>query len=245
MTINDLYMNESPDLTTTLTFALVESIFVGKDIEHSPEIELLFDRKKEGYLAACRITIHNSTEEKINLATTKVEFLANYLGIFTGLPVRFNNPSITKYQNGKYLGTRSNSLTINVVKPTDTSLKLSDTLSLQNNHELAQRLAHANKGRKALFNNDFQGAIREYYLAFENSGHPEEKKYLSPRNAVSHQRLDSEKTIIELRNFFGISIRRSGYLDANEPAIRQLLEAHARKLKEVVEEYLKLELSKR
>jgi hypothetical protein len=113
--------NTDSKITSILTFWLDNPISVDKNVESLPEIELLFDKEREGYLTGCRATIYDSTEEKVNLAIARVEFLAHYLGLITGLTLSFSGPSITKYQNGKYLGTIPSSIIMLTLLQSDIS----------------------------------------------------------------------------------------------------------------------------
>jgi hypothetical protein len=64
------------------------------------------------------------------------------------------------------------------------------------------KLVHAHNGQRALSNNDFPHAKREFYLVVENTSINDKDRYKTLRDAVSHYILDVDRTIKNLKKFF-------------------------------------------
>lgn len=99
-------------------------------------------------------------------------------------------------------------------------------------------LAHYQNGLKSLLDNDFSQAIKDFFLIIENTGIPEEIRYKSLRDTISHKQLTAPKTLDALRKEYGIDLKKGEYLNINDSAIQATLEIEAGKLRDITRNYI-------
>lgn len=221
-----------------LVFELKDKIYIGGKIVDSPNIELISDETGK-YMTAFIIRMKNPDEDAVKDADELANRLTNYLGAITRTVVEHKRPRIRKKQKDKTTNTLTFTTDAILVKDQDVDMgKISPFLN--SDSRTHQHLFQAQKGLKALQNNDFSEAIRCYCMIIENqeSG----KKYRPLRNVVSHEELDKPYTIDGVVQF-GITMNKGDHLNFNDPYIQDILEREAKKLHEIIWPLIDDELS--
>jgi hypothetical protein len=236
-------LSAEPSIQVGLWFGLYEQVFIGGTVENSENIELVLDPNDKHYLTGFRIMVNDTSDATIKQSIEKAKRLTNYISFRTNTVVRHKRPTrVTKKKDGKTETTKDFSMDALLVKAIDLDIKELSSL-LDSDSPLNQCFAHYHDGIKSLLDNDFSQAVKDFFLIIENSGIQEAVRYQSLRDAVNHNRLDSDKTLEALRTNFEITIKKREYLNINDPSIQEILETEARKLKEITQKFINSENS--
>ena len=214
-----------------LYFELVNPVAIPQNSKNSDEITLCVDDKS----MLQSFKIKSGQEDKDIISTIhKANRFVNYLSFKTGLYISHKQPRkviegiLTTEPHGGF--TMDAILTsLSVLDLTDPNL---DTF-LSNTSIDNLGLAHFASGQRALDEQNYPEAIREFYLTIEDSGIPEEDKYKKIRNAVSHYKIKGEETIRIVGEVFGITVNNGDSLDVTDPKINGILETESKKLREI------------
>lgn len=236
-------MDEKSSTQVELLFELYERVFIGGTITSSENIVLILAPDDKRYLTGFRITVEDTADETIKRAMEQARRLTNFIGFQTNTVVRHKRPKISKKKNGKTEHTKTFSANALLIKIIELNLTKLSSL-LDRDSPLNQGLAHAQNGLKALLDYNFSQAIREFFLVIEHTNIPEKEKYKYLRHAVSHIQLVSNTTLDAFRNEFRIDLNKGEYLNINDPDIQDLLKTEARKLGEIVRNYINGEIKK-
>jgi hypothetical protein len=220
-----------------LFFELSEKVKIGGTVTNSENIELILDSNESRYLTGFRITVNNTDDETMDQAMEQAKRLTDYLSFVTNTVVRHKRPIIRKKKNGKTETTKPFTADAILAAEFDLDVRKLAPL-LGSDSKLNQCLAHYQDGLKSLLDNDFPQSIKDFFLIIENTGIPEEVRYKSLRDAVSHNMLEHKNTLEALKNEFGIPLKKGEYLNINVPNIQAILETEAGKLRNVTRNYL-------
>jgi len=223
---------ETVNASLGIYFELTDPIAVPGTPTNASDIELEFDSVNTNMLKAFTIKTRDESEEEIINALHRAARLTDYLTFKTGLFVYHKQGR--KVVNGQIESTPIRG-GIGMLLTTLRDLDLTDqTLNdlISNTSRETLQLAHCASGQRALNDENFNEAIREFFLVIENSGTPEVTKYRPLRNAVSHEIL-REPTVSNLNTNFGLNVSAGGSLDITDPVIEGLLRTEANKLREI------------
>lgn len=241
MVINEnVTVSDDIRINLGLYFELTESVSISGIKKNSNDIELIFEEERPDMLKAFRINVKNFQDNKeiINALQYASRF-TNLITLKTGMFVFHKRPR--KIVNGKITSEAVGfSVSAVLTKLVNLDMTDNDLASLLNtNSRENQQLAHFANGQKALEDDDFVNAIKEFYqvLEYENLL---EIKYKSLRDGLSHAELTIVKTINELGDEFGIvcmenpnsTLNPKGkYVDITSPEIQTILEKEANYLR--------------
>lgn len=234
---NGFLLGAKPSIQLALLFELYEPVFIGGIVTSSDNIELVLNPKDNHYLMGFRITANDTSEATIDQLMEKANRLTDYIGFKTNTVVHHKRPRIIKKKNGKTETTKGFTSDALIVKDIELDInKLSSLLSSDSIRN--QHLAHYREGLESLLDNNFSEAIKDFFLIIENAKIPEEIRYKCLRDAVSHNKLDNQKTLDDLRKEFGINLKKGEYLNINNPDIQNILETEAKNLREMALKHL-------
>jgi hypothetical protein len=244
-------MSNIEDETAILQFEFDEKVFIYGTITDSEDIKFIRNEeenkdKTSVTLTGFEIIIKASNQEKIAKAKEQTApRLTNILSSITGIAINYNPPRVRRIKDGKTFHEVLpptlrmpwlRPIGINNIDVSKAFALLADTS--KSSQELNMKLVHAHNGQRALSNNDFPHAIREFYLVVENTSINDKDRYKTLRDAVSHYILDVDRTIKNLKKFFSITLAPGQSLDVNDPEIKKILADEAKKLREAVGYYL-------
>lgn len=248
---DSLEMSNIEDETAILQFEFDEKVFIYGTITDSEDIKFIRNEeenkdKTSVTLTGFEIIIKASNQEKIAKAKEQTApRLTNILSSITGIAINYNPPRVRRIKDGKtFHEVLALTLRMPWLRPIGISnIDVSKAFALladtsKSSQELNMKLVHAHNGQRALSNNDFPHAIREFYLVVENTSINDKDRYKTLRDAVSHYILDVDRTIKNLKKFFSITLAPGQSLDVNDPEIRKILADEAKKLREAVGYYL-------
>jgi hypothetical protein len=243
----------NPKETSIVEFEFNNKVYTNVKIIDSKDIKMIWDKAEKYTLNGFEIAVQKSNPKKlVKVQEQTASRLTNILSSITGTEISYKEPpKITTIRNGNRTQTVTAAISFPYLKPTNlTRVELSNLSPLLTKYsKLYMQLGHAHNGYRAFFNKDYPQAIREFYLIFEKTGCIEDTKYRNLRNAVSHVRIDDSRAISDLKNNFGIKMKRGEELDVNKPKIKTILYKHTRMFKESVglylQEQLRIELDKK
>jgi len=214
-----------------LYFELVNPVAIPQNSKNSPDITLCVDDKS--MLQSFRIK-SNQEDENIISAIHKANRFVNYLSFKTGLYISHKQPR--KVIDGILTSEPSTGFSFGAILTSLSTLDLTDSnldafLSSTSIDNLG--LAHFASGQRALDEQNYPEAIREFYLTIEDSGIPEENKYKKIRNAVSHKKITGLETISIVEEVFGMTVNNGDSLDVTDPKIYGILETESKQLREI------------
>lgn len=226
-----LNVSTSVSVSTGLYFELTESVFVPGKFTNSQNMELKFDTKNTQLLKSFTIKTSGTEEEEINALHTASRF-TNYLTFKTGIFVYHKRGR--KVIDGKVTDEKVGGVSTVITSLNDldlTNSHLNNLISQKSKENL--QLSHFSTGQKALNDNNYSEAIREFFLVIENTKTPEKIKYKPLRHAVSHEELSIEPTVRDLNSNFGLSWQVGDSLDPTDPRVDDFLRKEAKNLREI------------
>lgn len=214
-----------------LYFELVNPVAIPQNSKNSLDITLCVDDKS--MLQSFRI---KSGQEDRDIISTihKANRFVNYLSFQTGLYISHKQPR--KVIEGILTTEPPGGFTIGAIVTNLATLDLTDpnlNSFLSNTSIDNLGMAHFASGQRALDEQNYPEAIREFYLTIEDSGITDENKYKKLRNAVSHKKIDDAITLGILDVEFNIQLPQGGSLDITDPKINGILETESKKLREI------------
>ena len=239
---HSIFIQESLSTSTaslnhvSLIFDLEQPLTIGGVITNRSNEELIMDG---GVCKGIKMTVPDTKDETIDLATEKANRIANYLSHQTNFSTKLKKPKITVIKNNKAIHTINYTVDTVLAKPCDIDLQNISPI-IDSNSPLNQRLARYEEGLKSLTENDSGKAIQNFYQSIEGSGIPEDAQYRILRHAVSHIKLD-DKGVIDLKKF-GIIMNPGDYLNLNDPNVQFVLQTEARKLQSIALKYIDTEM---
>lgn len=237
-----IVVTDHVETTATLYFELYNKYYVGGRQIDSPPIKIISDPTDAKSIIAFQISVSDTEEETIKEANEKATRFVNFLGLMQNQPVKHKRPRIKKSVTGKT--TQTVTYTVDAVLVQVFDLDLTETIALLDKDSmLNQKLAHTQEGIRALADNDYAKAISEFWIVIENENLGMAKQYDNLRHAVNHNKINSPKTIEDLKNNFGINMKVGEYLNINDPFIQNILEKSAYEMNKHVVSYLNNELS--
>ena len=235
-------ITDNVSISLSLYFELTESVSVSGIKKNSNDIELIFEEDNSVMLKAFKINVMNYEDKKeIMIALQHASRFTNLITLKTGMFVFHKRPR--KIVNGKNtnepVGFTMDAVLTKLVNLDMTDNELACLLGVDSREN--QQLAHFANGQKALEDDDFVNAIKEFYQVteYENVLGP---KYKSLRDGLSHAELTVPRTIDELKNEFGIICienpnstqnPKGKYVDITSPEIQEILEKEANYLRNV------------
>lgn len=228
-----IHCQENVVSSTGIYFELTDPIFVPGILTNSHDIDLQFDSKNEHMLNAFTIKTDITIDNEIINSLHRASRFTNYLTFKTGMFVYHKQGR--KVVNGKITDiTIYGGMSMIVTSLKDVDLTNPDLYNLISNSSKENlQLAHFTTGQKALNDNNYAEAIREFFLIIENSGILEEKTYKPLRHAVSHEKLIRPTTVANLNSNFGLSWNVGDSLDPTDPLIEDFLREESKNLREI------------
>ena len=218
---------------TGIYFELADPVAVPGTFTNANDIKLEFDSQNNNMLKAFTIKTKDTSDKEVIYALHRASRLTNYLTFKTGLFVHHKQGR--KVINGKIETTPTDvGICFLLTTLNDLDLTNKDLYNLISNSSKENlQLAHSASGQKALNGENYDEAIREFFLVIENSGITDEAKYKPLRDAVSHERLDNVSTVSTLNANFNLNVRVGGYLDITDPQVEDVLRQEARKIRDI------------
>jgi len=226
-------VSETVSASLGIYFELADPIAVPGTFTNANDIELEFDSENKNMLKAFTIKTKDTSNEEIIYAIHRASRFTNYLTFKTGLFVyhKQGRRVINRVIETTHVGFSIDAILTSL---NDLDLTNQDLYNLiSNSSKENQQLAHFASGQKALNDNNYDEAIREFFLVIENSGTTDETKYRPLRHAVSHERLDDESTVTNLNTTFNFNVSVGGYLDITDPQVDDILRQEARKIRDI------------
>jgi hypothetical protein len=223
--------SDSVVVSTGLYFELTEPVFVPGTFTNSHDMELKFNSENNHLLESFTIKTNGTEEEEIK-ALHKASRFTNFLTFKIGIFVYHKRGR--KVVDGKITDEKIGGVSTVITSLNDLDLMNSqlDNLISQKSKENLQ-ISHFSNGQKALNDNNYSEAIREFFLVIENSDTTEEITYRPLRHAVSHEKLTGADTIRDLNSNFGLSWQIGDSLDPTDPRVEDFLRKEARNLREI------------
>ena len=238
MVVNETVVNsENVKGIIGIYFELVDPVAVPGTFTNANDIELEFDSHNKNMLKAFTIKTKDTSEIEVIIAIHRASRLTNYLTFKTGLFVHHKQGR--RVINGKIETTPiSGGIDTLITTLKDLDLTNHDLYNLITTSSKGNlQLAHFASGQKALNGENYDEAIREFFLVIENSGTSDETKYKPLRNAVSHEEL-YPSTVSALNANFNLNVLAGGHLDITDPQVDDILGQEAKKIRDIAWHYI-------
>ena len=241
-------LNENVEVSDSISisvgrfFEFSEPVWFPNNIINSSKIEIQRDSSDSNKISAFVIHTDGTEEQNIDAIKTALR-IVNYLSLKTGLFIHHKHPKILV--DGKIQpesrGTGIGTCLTNLHDLDFQNQNFVDLIS--NDSKNNQLMAHFAAGQRALDDNIYDQAIREFFIVIENNGSVEEAKYKPLRHAVSHDKLDDSIAVQNLNQDFGITMQVGSYLDITDPEVQGILKEEAKNLRQIAIQFVEIEIN--